>query len=119
MINTVVTFNNSLKLILKTFAKYFFMEIITLTIQTVIKPARRAPVLCARALAKFTPIHHWEGVNSNLAEIATFGGNAYQAVFARRWSKTTNLAFKDNALTNKSPFDYFWVRQHFWAIPGV
>ena len=34
MIKTVVTFNNSSKLILKTFDKYFLMEIITLTIQT-------------------------------------------------------------------------------------
>ena len=34
VINTVVTFNNSSKLILKTFDKYFLMEIITLTIQT-------------------------------------------------------------------------------------
>ena len=34
VINTVVTFKNSSKLILKTFDKYFWMEIITLTIQT-------------------------------------------------------------------------------------
>ena len=34
VINTVVTFNNSSKLILKTFDGYFLMEIITLTIQT-------------------------------------------------------------------------------------
>ena len=34
VINTVVTFNNSSKLFLKTFDKYFLMEIITLTIQT-------------------------------------------------------------------------------------
>ena len=34
VINTVVTFNNSSKLILKTFDEYFLMEIITLTIQT-------------------------------------------------------------------------------------
>ena len=35
VINTMVTFNNSSKLILKTFYKYFLMEIITFTIQTV------------------------------------------------------------------------------------
>ena len=34
VINTVVTFKNSSKLILKTFDKYFLMNIITLTIQT-------------------------------------------------------------------------------------
>ena len=34
VINTVVTFKNSSKLILKTFDEYFLMEIITLTIQT-------------------------------------------------------------------------------------
>ena len=34
VIKTMVTFNNSSKLILKTFDKYFLMEIITLTIQT-------------------------------------------------------------------------------------
>ena len=34
LINTVVTFNNSLKQILKTSDKYFLMEIIALTIQT-------------------------------------------------------------------------------------
>ena len=34
VINTVVTFNKSSKLILKTFDEYFLMEIITLTIKT-------------------------------------------------------------------------------------
>ena len=30
-----------------------------------------------------------------------------------------NEAFEGNALTNRSPFDYFWVHQNFWAITGV
>ena len=30
-----------------------------------------------------------------------------------------NEAFEGNALTNRSPFNYFWVQQNFWAITGV
>ena len=77
-----------------------------INIQQVIKPTQNA-----RFLAKFTPIHHWEGVNSNRAKNASFWGNEWHAVFAWQLSKTTNEAFEGNALTNKSPVEYFWFRQ--------
>ena len=73
----------------------------------------------ARALAKFTPVHHWEGVNSNWAENATFWGNALYTVFAWHSSKTSNWTLKGNAIRNDSPVSYFWVQQNLWAIQGV
>ena len=54
MINKVVTFNNSLKLILKTFEKYILMEIITLTIQTAMTCLKLVkPIISRRNKALF------------------------------------------------------------------